>query len=38
MNQIELQWLTEPLAGILTGKGVFIASAILAIIFIVIYY
>ncbi len=38
MDQIEFQWLTEPLADVLTGKGVFIASTILAIIFIVIYY
>lgn len=34
MNEIEFQWLTGPLAGLLTGKGVFVASAIIAAIFI----
>lgn len=38
MNQIEFQWLTEPLSGVLTGKGVFVASVIIAVIFAVIYY
>ena len=38
MNEIEFQWLTGPLAGLLTGKGVFVASAIIAAIFIGVYY
>ena len=38
MDQIEFQWLTEPLAGILTGKGVFIASILTAIVFGLIYH
>lgn len=38
MNEIEFQWLTEPLADILTGKGVFIASLIIGGIFSWIYY
>lgn len=37
MNQIEFQWLTGPLAEVLTGKGVFVASLILAAIFVGIY-
>lgn len=38
MNEIEFQWLTGPLAGLLTDKGVFVASAIIAAIFIGVYY
>lgn len=38
MNQIEFKWLTEPLAVLLTGKGVFIASAVIAVIFGFIYH
>lgn len=38
MNEIEFQWLTEPLADWLTGEGVFVASFILTVIFGVIYY
>lgn len=37
MNQIELQWLTEPLAVVLTGTGVFVVSIIIATIFCCIY-
>lgn len=37
MNQIELQWLTEPLAVVLTGNGVFVVSIIIATIFCCIY-
>ena len=37
MNQIELQWLTEPLAVVLTGNGVFVISIIIATIFCCIY-
>lgn len=37
MNQIEFQGLTGPLAEVLTGKGVFVASIILAAIFVGIY-
>lgn len=38
MNEFEFQSMTEFLAGILTGTGVFIASFILAVIFLVIYF
>lgn len=37
MSQIEFQWLTGPLAEVLTGMGVFVASLILAAIFVGIY-
>lgn len=33
----DIQWLTEPLAGCLTGNGVFIASFVLAFVFWLIY-
>lgn len=38
MNEIEFQWLTGPLAGVLTGKGVFGVSLFLAVVFGIIYY
>lgn len=38
MNEIDFKWLTEPLAVILTGKGVFIACVIIAVFFIMIYH
>ena len=38
MNEIEFQWLTGPLAGELTGKGVFGVSLFLAVVFGIIYY
>lgn len=38
MNEIEFQWLTGPLAGVLTGKGVFGVSSFLAVVFGIIYY
>ena len=38
MNEIDFKWLTEPLAVILTGKGVFIACVIIAVIFAIIYH
>ena len=38
MNEIEFQWLTGPLAGVLTGKGVFGVSFFLAVVFGIIYY
>lgn len=38
MNEIEFKWLTEPLAKLLTGEGVFVISLIIAIIFGCIYY
>lgn len=38
MNEIEFQSLTEPLAGLLTGKGVFVACVLIAIIFGIIYH
>ena len=38
MNEIEFQWLTGPLAGVLTGKGVFGVSLFLAVGFGIIYY
>ena len=38
MNQIEFEWLTGPLAEVLTGKGVFTLSLLLTIIFGIIYY
>ena len=38
MNEIEFQWLTGPLAGVLTGKGVFEVSLFLAVVFGIIYY
>lgn len=38
MTEIEFKWLTEPLAVLLTGKGVFIASVVIAVIFGFIYY
>lgn len=38
MNEFEFQSMTEFLAGILTGTGVSIASFILAVIFLVIYF
>lgn len=38
MDEIEFQWLTAPLADLLTGTGVFIVSLILLIIFGRIYY
>ena len=37
MNEIEFQWLTGPLANLLTGMGVFLISFIIAIIFYWIY-
>ena len=37
MNEIEFQWLTGPLAEVLTGKGVFVACIVLATIFVRIY-
>ena len=37
MSEIEFRWLTGPLAGVLTGKGVFVACALVAAIFIGIY-
>ena len=37
MNEIEFQWLTEPLAVLLTGKGVFVASFVITVIFVFIY-
>ena len=38
MTEIEFKWLTEPLAVLLTGKGVFIVSIVIAVIFGFIYY
>lgn len=38
MNEIEFQWLTGPLSGVLTGKGVFGVSLFLAVVFGIIYY
>ena len=38
MNEIEFQWLTGPLAGVLTGKGVFGVSLFIAVVFGIIYY
>ena len=38
MNELEFQWLTGPLAGVLTGKGVFGVSFFLAVVFGIIYY
>lgn len=38
MTEIEFKWLTEPLAVLLTGKGVFIASVVITIFFGLIYY
>ena len=38
MTEIEFKWLTEPLAVLLTGKGVFIVSIVIAVIFGSIYY
>lgn len=38
MNQIEFEWLTDSLAKVLTGKGVFAISAVITIIFVAIYY
>ena len=38
MNEIEFQWLTGPLSGVLTGKGVFGVSLFLALVFGIIYY
>ena len=38
MNEIEFQWLTGPVAGVLTGKGVFGVSLFLAVVFGIIYY
>lgn len=32
MTEIEFKWLTEPLAVLLTGKGVFIVSIVIAVI------
>ena len=37
MSEIEFRWLTEPLAKILNGEGVFIASLLIAVVFAVIY-
>lgn len=37
MTEIEFKWLTEPLAVLLTGKGVFIVSIVIAVIFGFIY-
>ena len=34
MNEIDFQWLTKPLSGVLTGEGVFVASLILGVIFV----
>ena len=38
MTEIEFKWLTEPLAVLLTAKGVFIVSIVIAVIFGFIYY
>lgn len=38
MTEIEFKWLTELLAVLLTGKGVFIVSIVIAVIFGFIYY
>lgn len=38
VSEIEFKWLTEPLAVMLTGKGVFIASVVITVIFGLIYY
>ena len=38
MSEIEFKCLTEPLAVMLTGKGVFIASVVITVIFGLIYY
>ena len=38
MNDIEFKWLTEPLAVLLTGKGVFVASVVITVIFGFIYH
>lgn len=38
MNEIEFQWLTGPLSGVLTGKGVLGVSLFLAVVFGIIYY
>lgn len=38
MTEIEFKWLTKPLAVLLTGKGVFIVSVVIAVIFGFIYY
>lgn len=37
MNEIEFQWLTGPLAGLLTGKGVFVACLVITVVFSLIY-
>ena len=38
MSEIEFKWLTEPLAILLTGKGVFGVSLFLTVVFGTIYY
>ena len=38
MNKIEFQWLTESLAGVLTGEGVFVVCFFLTVVFGIIYY
>ena len=38
MSEIEFKWLTEPLAILLTGKGVFGVSLFLSVVFGIIYY
>lgn len=38
VKEMEFQWLTKPLADVLTGEGVFIISLVIALIFACIYY